>query len=61
MKIFFLLLFFSLPAHSWFNPETFDSRYLNLEEKLLKRTLNGKFTNATSALEQKTVDYILSD
>lgn len=62
MKLILLLtILLSTPAYSWYNPETFDSRYLNLEEGLLKRTLKGKFSQAQSALEQKTVDYILSD
>lgn len=60
MKFLFLILF-SLPAYSWYNPETFDSRYINLEQALLQRTLKGKFNIAQSALEEKTVNYILSD
>lgn len=58
---YFLLLLFSINSYAWINPDVFSSKYINLEENLLKRTINNKFSSATSALEEKTVNYILND
>lgn len=61
IKFFFFLIFITSNSYAWINPDVFDNKYINLEEKLLKRTLKSKFSHATSALEEKTIQYILKD
>lgn len=60
IKYFFLALF-TFNANAWISPDVFESKYINLEESLLKKTLKTKFNSASSALEEETVQYILQD
>lgn len=61
IKYLFLVILLSTNLYAWVKPSTFDSTYIKLEESILRNTINGKFTNANSALEQSTVNAILSD
>lgn len=61
IKLFIYLFLFSGQAFAWVSPDVFESKYINLEENLLKRTFKNKFSNASSALEEETVLHILSD
>jgi membrane-bound lytic murein transglycosylase D len=56
-----VILFFHLPAWAWINPDVLDSNYINLEEKVLKRTVKNKLSYASSALAEETVNFILQD
>ena len=61
IKFILPFLFISNITFAWVSPDVFESKYINLEESLLKRTLKNKFSNASSALEDETVQHILSD
>lgn len=61
IKTIFPFLLFSNIAFAWISPDVFESKYINLEESLLQKTLNNKFSTASSALADETVQYILVD
>jgi membrane-bound lytic murein transglycosylase D len=61
IKYFLLFLLYSTSATAWIKPDVFDSSYIKLEESILRNTINGKFSNANSALEIETVKAILND
>jgi membrane-bound lytic murein transglycosylase D len=61
INFFLVVLLFSTSSFAWIKPNVFDSSYIKLEESILRNTINGKFSNASSALEVETVNAILSD
>lgn len=61
IKFFFFFFLTYSVSHAWVNPTIYNSSYLELEESILRKTINSKFQNANSALEKKTVDTILND
>lgn len=61
MIVFILSLFFVNSAIAFPTPDTFDSTYFELEEIIHSETIKGKLKNATSALNTKLVNNILSD
>lgn len=60
MKFFFIILY-STSVFAWVKPESFDSGYINLEEKIISHSFRGSLKSAKSHLDLSIVSQILRD
>lgn len=59
--LFLLIVFIPLNLNAWINPENLSSSSIELEEKIIARTIRGSFKTAKSSLSLDKVKDILAD